>query len=67
MQLASWSMRKAGSREGLLSSLGAQRMCSPGSVVVPVGAAVGFFSSLGVVVEKAACHGLWGGCGGRTG
>lgn len=28
----------------------------PESVVVPVGTAVDFFSSLGVGVEKAACH-----------
>lgn len=30
--------------------------CSPESFVVPVGTAVGFFSSLGVGVEKAVCH-----------
>lgn len=35
---------------------GAQRIRSPESVVVPVGTAVDFFSSLGVGVEKAACH-----------
>lgn len=32
------------------------RICSPESVLVPVGTAVDFFSSLGVGVEKAACH-----------
>lgn len=69
-----WGMGKAGSREGLLRSLGTQRMCSLESVAVPVGTAVDFFSSLGVGVEKAACHKAlgWGtdwlsGYGGRAG
>lgn len=45
-------MAKAGSRE----ALGAQRTCSPESVVVPVGTAIDFLSSLGVGLEKAVCH-----------
>lgn len=49
-------MEKAGSPERLLRSPGTQRMCSPESVMVPAGTTVDFFSSLGVGVEKAACH-----------
>ena len=48
-QPVSWGMGKEGSPACLAD-------CSPESFVVPVGTAVGFFSSLGVGVEKAVCH-----------